>query len=94
MRPVKLFWAGRLQTVQLPKDFRFVGNEVRMCRHGNAIILEHTPRNWGWLDAVAWQVDEDLVRAAQEAPQPQKRLHLTNCFGDSVSIRRQHGNRF
>jgi virulence-associated protein VagC len=40
MTTAKLFWAGRSQAVRLPKEFRFRGGEVRIRRHGNAVILE------------------------------------------------------
>jgi virulence-associated protein VagC len=40
MPTAKLFWSGRSQAVRLAKDFRFRGKEVRIRRHGNAVILE------------------------------------------------------
>ena len=36
----KVFWTGRSQAVRLPKEFRFVGDEVKIYRHGNQVILE------------------------------------------------------
>lgn len=36
----KLFQHGRLQAVQLPKDFRFKGTEVKIRKEGKKIILE------------------------------------------------------
>ena len=40
MERAKIFWSGRSQAVRLPKDFRFPGEEVRIRRHGSAVILE------------------------------------------------------
>ncbi|MGA9070937.1 MAG: AbrB/MazE/SpoVT family DNA-binding domain-containing protein [Terracidiphilus sp.] len=36
----KLFWNGRSQAVRLPKAFRFEGDQVRVRRMGNGILLE------------------------------------------------------
>jgi antitoxin VapB len=63
MPTAKLFWSGRSQAVRLPKDFRLRGKEVRIRRHGNAVILEPLADNWSWLDALAGPLDDDFVRA-------------------------------
>ncbi len=36
----KVFWTGRSQAVRLPKEFRFVGDDVKIYRVGNQVILE------------------------------------------------------
>jgi antitoxin VapB len=36
----KLFRTGRSQAVRLPKEFRFEGDEVRIRRFGNGVLLE------------------------------------------------------
>jgi antitoxin VapB len=36
----KLFTHGRSQAVRLPKEFRFEGQEVRVTKVGNRVILE------------------------------------------------------
>jgi virulence-associated protein VagC len=36
----KLFQNGHSQAVRLPKEFRFVGKEVRIRRLGNGVLLE------------------------------------------------------
>jgi len=38
METAKLFWSGRSQAVRLPMEFRIDGSEVRIRRHGAAII--------------------------------------------------------
>jgi antitoxin VapB len=47
MATAKLFWSGRSQAVRLPKEFRFRGEEVRIRRHGNAVILQPLDEDWG-----------------------------------------------
>ena len=36
----KLFKNGRSQAVRLPRDFRFKGNEVKIRKEGEKLILE------------------------------------------------------
>jgi antitoxin VapB len=76
MLTAKLFWSGRSQAVRLPKDFRFRGKEVRIRRHGNAVILEPIPDDWSWLDAIVGKLDEDFVQAANAQTDQQERPAL------------------
>jgi len=80
MERAKIFWSGRSQAVRLPKDFRFEGDEVRIRRHGNAVILEPLAEDWGWLDAIVGKLDEDFARAADEQPEQQQRPALDELF--------------
>ena len=80
MDTAKLFWTGRSQAVRLPKEFRFEGEEVRIRRQGDAVILEPVASDWGWLNAVVGQLDEDAARAATEKPDPQERPALDDLF--------------
>ena len=43
----KLFKNGRSQAVRLPKEFRFKGNQVKIRKEGDKIILEP-------MDKVQW----------------------------------------
>jgi antitoxin VapB len=55
----KLFMHGRSQAVRLPKEFRFEGNEVRVSKIGDKVILEPIKKPpidfdkfWAELDAL------------------------------------------
>lgn len=76
METAKIFWSGRSQAVRLPKDYRFDTDEVRIRRHGDAVILEPIARDWAWLDKVAGPVDNDFAQAAAEQPDRQDRPAL------------------
>jgi antitoxin VapB len=76
MNTAKLFWSGRSQAVRLPKDFRFEGEEVRIRRQGEAVILEPIARDWAWLDPITGPVDDDFVAAVKERPKDQNRPEL------------------
>ena len=80
MEKAKIFWSGRSQAVRLPKDFRFEGEEVRIRRHGNAVILEPLAEDWAWLDSIAGKLDEDFVVAVQEGVLEQGRPTLEKLF--------------
>ena len=80
MERAKIFWSGRSQAVRLPKDFRLRGDEVRIRRHGSAIILEPIAEDWAWLDLIAGKLDEDFVKAATEQPEQQSRPALDELF--------------
>jgi antitoxin VapB len=80
METAKVFWSGRSQAVRLPKEFRFEGEEVRIRRHGAAVILEPIPLDWVWLDALAGRVDLDFRRAVDEVAVPQEREGLDELF--------------
>ena len=76
METAKVFWSGRSQAVRLPKAFRLEQNEVRIRRHGSAVILEPIPTDWDWLDAIAGSVDPDFERAASEKAPEEERPEL------------------
>jgi len=80
MGTARRFWSGRSQAVRLPKDFRFSGDEVRIRRHGNAVIIEPMSEDWAWPDAVAGMLDRDFVQAAEELAEPQQRPALDELF--------------
>jgi antitoxin VapB len=80
MQTAKLFWSGRSQAVRLPKEFRLPGEQVRIRRHGSAVILEPLADDWSWLDAIAGRLDEDFAEATEEKTQQQERPALDKLF--------------
>lgn len=72
MDTAKVFWNGRSQAVRLPKEYRLDASEVRVRKHGNAVILEPLPNDWQWLEKVAGVVDDDFSAAIEEkVPTPE-----------------------
>jgi antitoxin VapB len=80
MQNAKLFKSGRSQAVRLPKEFRFEGSEVRIRRHGKAVILEPVADDWSWLEALGGPVDADFEQAALDRPGQQDRPELEDAF--------------
>ncbi len=68
----KLFMHGRSQAVRLPKAFHFAGNEVRVSRIGDKVILE--PLEKPDFDVKAWRtrldsfLDTPFPELAEDAP--------------------------
>ena len=46
MKIAKIFQNGRSQAIRLPKEFRFEGKEVYICKVGQKIILSAKPESW------------------------------------------------
>ena len=76
METAKVFWSGRSQAVRLPKAFRFESDEVRIRRHGDAVILEPVARDWAWLDRLVGPLDADFTAATAETLPDQERPEL------------------
>ena len=76
MDTAKVFWSGRSQAVRLPKDFRFDADEVRIRRHGSAVILEPIAQDWAWLDDIIGPLDHDFESAIAERVPQQERPDL------------------
>ena len=58
----KIFKNGRSQAVRLPKAFRFQGNEVKITKEGDKIILQPLERS-EWPDGF-WEIftiDPDFI---------------------------------
>jgi antitoxin VapB len=72
----KVFWSGRSQAIRLPKEFRFDTDEVRIRRHGAAIVLEPISQDWTWLDAIDGPFDDDFVATTEESAPEQDRPGL------------------
>lgn len=80
MNIAKVFWSGRSQAVRLPKEFRFAGEEVRIRKEGNAVILEPIANDWSWLDSLTGRLDDDFVQAVNENVEDQDRSSLDELF--------------
>jgi antitoxin VapB len=65
MANAKVFWSGSSQAVRLPKEVRFKTAEVRIRKHGNAVILEPIATDWSWLDSLE-ALDDDVIQATRE----------------------------
>ncbi len=76
MDHAKIFRHGGSQAVRLPKDYRFDSEEVRVRRHGAAVILEPVPTNWAWLAPLIGPVDEDFEKSLAERVTDQDRPEL------------------
>jgi antitoxin VapB len=63
----KIFMHGRSQAVRLPKEFRLPGNEVRVSKVGNKVILE--PLEKAVFDIEAWRAELGAAGAKAFLPE-------------------------
>lgn len=73
METAKLFQNGSSQAVRLPKAFRIPGNEVRIFKNGNQVILEPIETTWDPLFESLSEFPEDFMKDGRNQPAMQKR---------------------
>ena len=76
MRKAKLFKNGNSQAVRLPKAFRLPGNEVRVYRDGNKIVLEPMEKTWDVLFEALEEFPDDFMEGGRAQPKIQQRESL------------------
>lgn len=65
----KLFMHGRSQAVRLPKELRLPGDEVRVSRFGNGVLLEPILTDTGaWFAALDCYSDEPFMPEGRNQP--------------------------
>lgn len=73
MQTAKLFQNGSSQAVRLPKEFRMPGNEVKIFKKGNHVILEPIETIWDQLFESLTEFPEDFLKDGRNQPGMQKR---------------------
>ena len=73
MQTAKLFQNGNSQAVRLPKEFRIPGNEVRIFKKGNQVIMEPIETTWDSLFDSLSEFPEDFMKDGRNQPAMQKR---------------------
>ena len=71
----RLFENGRSQAVRLPKEYRFVGDQVYIKRLGRAVVLLPYHEPWQTLLDSLEQFSDDFMQE-REQPAPQERAEL------------------
>lgn len=77
MRTAKLFKNGRSQAVRLPREFRMEGDEVKIYKEGNKVILEPIGASWEkFFEGVAMFPDDFMAEGRQQPPLPENRVNV------------------
>ncbi|MDZ7758849.1 MAG: type II toxin-antitoxin system VapB family antitoxin [Desulfovermiculus sp.] len=76
MEKAKLFQNGNSQAVRLPKEFRMPGNEVKIYKKGNQIIIEPLETTWDALFESLAEFPEDFMEEGRNQPAVQNREAL------------------
>jgi antitoxin VapB len=76
MHTAKLFQNGRSQAVRLPKEFKFIGEEVFIQKLGDAVLLIPHEKAWEvFLEGLAG-FSEDFMKDGREQGSDQERENL------------------
>jgi antitoxin VapB len=69
-KTAKLFRNGNSQAVRLPREFRFEGDEVRIRKNGDAVVLEPmVPNVRAWLaDLRCHPLSKDFMAEGRDQP--------------------------
>ena len=76
MEKAKLFQNGNSQAVRLPKEFRMPGNEVKIYKKGNQIIIEPLETTWDALFESLAEFPENFMEEGRNQPAVQNREAL------------------
>ena len=73
MKKAKLFKNGNSQAVRLPKAFQLPGNEVKIYKNGDRIILEPTKMTWDVMFEALSEFPDDFMEEGRNQPRMQER---------------------
>ena len=73
METAKIFKNGNSQAVRLPKAFRISGDEVKIYKRGNQVILEPMEPTWDTLFDSLDEFPEDFMENGRNQPSMQGR---------------------
>ncbi|HQW81002.1 MAG: AbrB/MazE/SpoVT family DNA-binding domain-containing protein [Rhodanobacteraceae bacterium] len=73
MKTAKLFTSGGSQAVRLPREFRMPGEQVRISRDGNRVVLEAMPPTGSAMVEALNKFSDDMFSEGRQQPRMQKR---------------------
>ena len=76
MQTAKLFLNGRSQAVRLPKEYQFVGDDVFIQKHGDAVLLIPHEKAWEVFMAGLTSFSDDFMKNGREQGEDQIREGL------------------
>jgi len=71
--------SGRSQTVRLPKEYRFKGNDVMIKHFGNGVLLLPIDSSCSMLEAALQEFEPGFVLTREE-PEEQRREEIAALF--------------
>lgn len=76
METTKLYHSGTSQAIVFPDEFRLPGDEVKIFKQGNRIILEPLETTWDTLFESLSEFPEDFMKDGRNQPDMQERESL------------------
>lgn len=78
MATTKLFKCGNAQAVRIPKDEQIgdIGDEVKITRTGNKIVIELVRANDDWIEAMGEPLPKEFTDALKKRPALGRRVKV------------------
>jgi antitoxin VapB len=73
MQTARIFNNGRSQAVRLPKEFQFVGKDVYIQKHGEAVLLIPHNKLWETFIHGLNNFSEDFMQSGRDQGEEQER---------------------
>jgi antitoxin VapB len=73
MATTRVFWSGKSQAVQLPKEFRLKGKEVEIFRRGREIVLREKGKGLARAFELLANLPDDFLPEGRQDVPPQRR---------------------
>lgn len=74
--PVKIFKNGASQAVRLPKEFRLSGNDFRVRKVGDALLIFSAASAWDLMESTFGKASDDFLPDRGQPKKPQRRKKL------------------
>lgn len=76
METAKLFENGRSQAIRLPKNYRFIGNEVNINKIGDVVMIMPKKSKWSSFAKAIELFSDDFMKDGRTLNIKQKRESL------------------
>ncbi len=76
MSIARVFRSGNSQAVRLPKDYRFMSDQVEIFRRGDEVVLREKPRDMRRVYQILTELPDDFFQEGRKDSPPQRREDL------------------
>lgn len=77
-KKTKLFMIGNSQAVRIPREFQLEGDEVKIQRRGNTLVIRPKKQTWQLLlDSLSLFTDDFMEGGRQQPPVQKRKSYFT-----------------
>ena len=70
MKMAKIFCSGNSQAVRIPKEFQMKGDEVKILKKGESLVLRPRGKSWATLLESLEKFTDDFMGSGRKQPLP------------------------